>query len=188
MVGAAVSCRHKLTEAGCTSLVDSRLQDSIPWTGLVDNPLTHHGQAAGQKQQKASLQRGAAPHTLVPKILTTIIKQYQADAIVGLTREEPRPVRALQSFCNRVQQLCCKHRLQMDIINISTIFTAVALLWDKALQTRSFSRISRQLLKNWVAFVRSVFTLVPIPGNVSSRAISNIPWASAKLGVGLDPF
>ena len=125
---------------------------------------------------------------LLPKRLTTIIKQYQAEAVTGLKEGEPRPVRALQYFCNKVQQLCCRHRLQMDFINISTIFAAVAQLWDKAQANQEFQQDQPKTQRKLVAFLRSVFALVPMPGKVDSQAISNISWASAKLGTDLETF
>ena len=115
-----------------------------------------------------------------------MIKQYQAVAVAGLKEDEPGPARALRSFCNRVQQLCCKHRLQMDFINISTIFTAVAQLWDTAQANQEFQQDQPKIHRKLVSFLRSVFTLVPMPSKVGCRAISNISWATAKLGVELD--
>ncbi len=77
---------------------------------------------------------------------------------------------------------------QTDFINISTIFTAAAQLWDKAQENQEFQQDQPKTHRKLVAFLRNVFTLVPMPDMVSSRAISNISWASAKLEVDLDTF
>jgi hypothetical protein len=76
----------------------------------------------------------------------------------------------------------------MDFINISTIFTSAAQLWDKAQANQDFQQDQPKTHRKLVAFLRSVFTLVPMPGKVSSRTISNISWASAKLGIDPDIF
>ncbi len=188
-------CLHKSIQL---PVFQSQLKEQHSMNRASLIALKHYCLAAGQKQQQASpllsvgcfmhLQMGAAPNTLLPKQLTTINKHYQAEAVIGLKEVEPRPVRALQYFCNRVQQLCCKHRLQIDFINISTIFTAVAQLWDKAQANQEFHLDQPKTNRKLVAFLRSVFTLVPMPGKVGSQAISNISWASAKLGIDLYTF
>ena len=76
----------------------------------------------------------------------------------------------------------------MNFIHISTIFTAAAQLWDKAQAKQKFQQDQLGAQRTLVAFLYGVFTLVPVPGKVSTRIISNISWASAKLGVELDTF
>ena len=124
----------------------------------------------------------------MPRGLTSTIKQYQAEAVVDLKEDESRPVRALRSFCNSVQQLCCRQKPHVNFIHISTIFTAAAQLWDKAQANQIFQQDQLGAHRKLVAFLHGVFTLVPMPGKVSTQIISNISWASAKLGVDLKTF
>ena len=65
---------------------------------------------------------------------------------------------------------------------------SAAQLWDKAQANQEFQLDKPKTRRKLVAFLRSVFTLVPMAGKIGSQAISNISWASAKLGIDLDTF
>lgn len=82
-----------------------------------------------------------------------------------------------------MQNICAEHKSSINIIHTSTIITATAQLWQEAQQHPRFTHFQRQAHCQVVTFLRSVLCLHPLLQDVDPRAVSNICWSLAKVGV-----
>ena len=98
------------------------------------------------------------------------------------------PNNVLMGFYSQMQDVCVEHKPSLNVIHISTIITASAQLWEAAQQNPRFTRPHPQAHCDLVTFLRDIFCLQPLPKKVGPRAISNICWSSAKVGVHPDTF
>ncbi|DBA88942.1 TPA: hypothetical protein ACH3X2_000174 [Trebouxia sp. C0005] len=119
-----------------------------------------------------------------PAQISSYIKEQQKMALGG-----HQPLQALLSFCASMEHLCSVARPFLNYINLSAIITATAQLWTTA-QAKSSLQPSANMagfdLKQFYSKV--LLQLEPMLPDVGARAVSNILWSSAKLGLNPDTF
>ena len=97
------------------------------------------------------------------------------------------PGDAIFTFITDMQQLSSVNASSMDYINISTIFSATAKVWEAARCNPKFAPVQQEAYRHVMALLASLLQMLrPMMPEMEARAVSNILWSSAKLELHLD--
>ncbi len=122
-----------------------------------------------------------------PAQISAYIKEQQRMALAGVRGHQPD--KALLGFYASMENLCSVAGPLLDYISLSAIITATAKLWTSAQANSSFKPSANMLDSGMKHLYCSILLeLKPKLPGVDARAVSNILWSSAKLGLNPDAF